>query len=96
MTISWRRKMTPFFASLENRRRLLFRLQQAGLQARMHSYEYFVRKKRFVCVLVLSPTRSLATIYEVRWNRVEAKEALDEISKLLKEMDPKIRIEYVS
>ena len=95
MTISWRRKMTPFFASLENRRRL-FRLQQAGLQARMHSYEYFVRKKRFVCVLVLSPTRSLATIYEVRWNRAEAKEALDEISKLLKEMDPKIRIEYVS
>jgi len=62
----------------------------------MHSYEYFIRKRRFVCVLVLSSTRSLATIYEVRWNRIEAKEALDEISKLLKEMDPIIRIEYVS
>jgi len=88
--------MIPIFASLENRRRLLFRLQKAGLQARMHSYEYFIRKRRFVCVLVLSSTRSLATIYEVRWNRIEAKEALDEISKLLKEMDPIIRIEYVS
>jgi len=88
--------MIPIFASLENRRRLFFRLQKAGLQARMHSYEYFIRKKRFVCVLVLSSTRSLATIYEVRWNRTEAKEAIEELSKLLKEMDPKIRIEYVS
>jgi len=88
--------MIPVFASLENRRKLLFRLQKAGLQARMHSYEYFIRKKRFVCVLVLSPTRSLATIYEVRWNRIEAEEAVDEISKLLNEMDPTIRIKYVS
>ena len=88
--------MIPVFASLENRRRLLFRLQKAGLQARMHSYEYFIRKKRFVRILVLSSTRSLATIYEVRWNKTEAKEAIDEVSKLLKEMDPTIRIEYVS
>lgn len=88
--------MIPVFASLENRRKLLFRLQKAGLKARMHSYEYFMRKNRFVCVLVLSPTRSLATLYEVRWNRIEAKEAVDGISKLLKEMDPTIRIEYVS
>jgi len=88
--------MIPIFASLKNRRRLLFRLQEAGLQARMHSYEYFIRKKRFVCVLVLSSSRSLATIYEIRWNRTEAKEAIDEVSKLLKEMDPTIRIEHVS
>jgi len=88
--------MIPLFASLENRRKLLFRLRKAGLQARMHSYEYFVRKKRFVCVLVLSPTRNSATIYEVRWNRTEAKEAADQISKLLKEMDPTITIEYIS
>lgn len=88
--------MIPVFASLENRRRLLFRLQKAGLQARMHSYEYFIRKKRFVRILVLRSTRSLATIYEVRWNKTEAKEAIDEVSKLLKEMDPTIRIEYVS
>jgi len=88
--------MIPVFASLENRRRLLFRLQKAGLQARMHSYEYFIRKKRFVRILVLSSTRSLATIYEVRWNKTEAKEAIDEVSKSLKDMDPTIRIEYVS
>lgn len=88
--------MIPIFASLENRRRLLFQLQKAGLEARMHSYEYFVRKKRFVCVLVLSSTRSLATIYEVRWNRTEAKEAIDEVSRLLREMDPTIMVEYVS
>ncbi len=88
--------MIPVFALLENRRKLLFRLQKAGLQARMHSYEYFIRKKRFVCVLVLSPTRSLATIYEVGWNRAEAKETVDEISKLLKEMDQTIKIEYIS
>jgi len=62
----------------------------------MHSYEYFIRKKRFVCVLVLSPTRNSATIYEVKWNRIEAEEAVDEISRLLKEMSPTIKIEYVS
>ena len=88
--------MIPVFASLENRRRLLFRLQKAGLQARMHSYEYFIRKKRFVRISVLSSTRSLATIYQVRWNKTEAKEAIDEVSKSLKEIDPTIRIEYVS
>jgi len=88
--------MIPVFASLENRRRLLFRLQKAGLQARMHSYEYFIRKKRFVRISVLSSTRSLATIYQVRWNKTEAKEAIDEVSKSLKEVDPTIRIEYVS
>jgi len=88
--------MISVFALVENRRKLLFRLQKAGLQVRMHSYEYFIRRKRFVCVLVLSPTRSLATIYDVGWNGIEAKEAVDEISKLLKEMDPTIRIEYVS
>jgi len=88
--------LIPIFASPENRRRLLFRLQKAGLQARMHSYEYFIRKKRFVCALVLSSTRSLATIYEVKWNKTEAEEAINEISKLLKEMDPTIRVQYVS
>ncbi len=62
----------------------------------MHSYEYFIRKRRFVCMLVLSPTQRLATIYEVRWNRREAEEAVEEVSELLKEMDPEIRIEYVS
>lgn len=47
-------------------------------------------------MLVLSPTQRLATIYEVRWNRREAEEAVEEVSELLKEMDPEIRIEYVS
>ena len=47
-------------------------------------------------MLVLSPTQRLATIYEVRWNRGEAEEVVEEISKLLKEMDPAIRLEYVS
>ena len=90
------RDMAPIFASLESRRKLLFRLQKAGLQARIHSYEYFIRKSRFVCMLVLSPTQRSATIYEVRWNRREAEEVVEEISKLLKEMDPAIRHEYVS
>jgi len=62
--LAW--KMIYLFASLDNRRKLLFRLQRASLQARMHSYEYFIRKNRFVCILALSPTRNSATIYKAR------------------------------
>ena len=75
------------FASLEMRENLLYRLMKEGFHLRMHGYEYFIRRReKFVCLVVLYPTWGSAHIYKISWNPKESEEAIQVISKILKEM----------
>jgi len=89
--------MSSAFASLEMRQALLYRLTKEGFHARMHGYEYFIRRRgKFVCVVVLYPAWSSAHIYKISWNPKESEEAIRVISKVLKEMDPNLNLKVVS
>jgi len=89
--------MSSAFASLEMRKTLLYRLMKEGFHVRMHAYEYFIRRGgKFVCVVVLYPTWGSAHIYKISWNPKESEEAIQLISKILKEMDPNINLKVIS
>jgi hypothetical protein len=81
------------FASVEKRRELLYILLRRGFDTRMHSYEYFVRKGNFVAIVVLSPNWNLARIKLIGWNLRASMEAAREIGDMLRELDPRMRIE---
>lgn len=81
------------FDSMAKRRELFHRLVKEGFHARMHAYEYFIRRRKFVCALVLYPVRNSVTIYRIDWNLKESEEAVKTITKILREMDPKLEIE---
>jgi len=78
---------------MTKRREFFHRLVKEGFNARMHAYEYFIRRNKFVCTLILYPARSSATIYKINWNLKESEEAVKIITKILRKMDPKLEIE---
>jgi hypothetical protein len=88
-------EMQSVFASAEKRRELLYALLRGGFQVRMHSYEYFIRRGKFVSMVVLNPTWNLARIRLVRWNLEESIRAAKEIEMVLRGLDPGVRIEVV-
>jgi len=85
--------LTSAFASAEKRRELLYALLHAGFQARMHSYEYFIRRGKFVSIVTLSPAWNVARIKLMGWNIRDSTESAKEIEIILKGLDPGIRIE---
>jgi len=89
--------MPSAFASLDMREILLYRLMKEGFHVRMHGYEYFIRRRgKFVCVVVLYPAWSSAHIYKISWNPQESEEAIQVISKVLREMDPNLNLKVIS
>lgn len=42
--------MVSAFDSVEKRREFFYRIIGDGFRVRMHSYEYFIRGKKFVCI----------------------------------------------
>lgn len=80
------------FHRLEKRLELHQRLRERGYRVRMHSYEYFIAARKFVCFLVLNPQWSSAEIYRMKWNLEEAEDAALDISEILTEMDPSTKI----
>lgn len=88
-------QLPSVFASAEKRRELLYMLLHIGYQARMHSYEYFIRKGEFVSIVVLNPTWNLARIKLIRWNLDDSIKAAKDIETILKNLDPGIKIYIV-
>jgi len=85
--------LTSAFASAEKRRELLYALLHAGFQVRMHSHEYFIRRGKFVSILVLSPAWNMAKIKLIGWNLMDSIESAKEIEIILKGLDPGIKID---
>ncbi len=85
--------MSRVFADSKKRLELLYRLQRRGFKVRLHSYEYFVREKGFVTILVLYPAEGVATLRRIPWNREASEKAASVISGLLKEMDPSLVVQ---
>lgn len=85
--------MRSVFTFLEKRMELLYALQRNGYEARLHSYEYFVRKKKFVSIIVLSPEWNLARIKHVAWNFEESVLAVRQVEAIIRGIDPGIAIE---
>jgi hypothetical protein len=83
------------FNSVEKRGELFYRIISEGFNARMHSYEYFVRGKKFVCIIVLHPLWNSATIHHIPWNIEESEEAVERIAGILREMEPTLTVEVV-
>jgi hypothetical protein len=67
----------------------------AGFKVRMHGYEYFVRDRNFVAIIVLNPLWNSARVYEIPWNLEESRVAINVILGLIREIDPRISIEVV-
>lgn len=88
--------MPAVFSLPDNRRSLVFRLMKEGFKVRMHGYEYFIRKGKFICMLILYPYWSSAVIYRVEWNLKEFNEAIDRITRILREIDSELKIEVSS
>lgn len=84
--------MPQIFESMDKRREFFNRLITEGFHVRMHSYDYFIRKRRFVCTVLLNPVWGSATLYRVNWNLKESEEAIQKITRILKEMDPSLKI----
>jgi hypothetical protein len=85
--------MASPFRVLEKRLLLRKRLSDRGYGVRMHSYEYYVIKEKFVSIIQLEPELRRASIKKISWNLKESIPAIDEIYGLLKEIDPKLSIE---
>jgi len=85
--------LTSALASAEKRRELLYALLHAGFQVRMHSYEYFIRRGKFVSIVILSPTWNTAKIKLIGWNLKDSAESAKEIEIILKGLDPGIGID---
>lgn len=76
-------------------KRILFRkkLSDKGYDVRMHSYEYYVIKEKFVSIISIEPELNKASINKISWNPKGSIPAVGEIYEMLKEIDPKISIE---
>lgn len=83
------------FTTTERRRELCNLLRAAGFKVRMHSYQYFIRGAKFVCVLILHPHWQTATLHRIRWNLDESVRAVRDIARLVKTLDPELAIEVV-
>ena len=72
--------MSSVFDSAEKKRELFYRLTEMGFKVRMHSYEYFVRANKFVCIIVLNSFWKAARLYTLPWNIEESKRAINTVS----------------
>jgi len=61
----------------------------------MHSYEFYIRKTKFVSILTLNPCWNLATIYRITWNIEESEEAVKDLTKILREIDGEINVQVL-
>lgn len=61
----------------------------------MHSYEYFIRGRKFVCILVLSPFWNSARLHLIPWNLEESKAAVEIVSEILLEIEHGIKVEVI-
>ena len=87
--------MISKFISIKNRMLLARRLKENDYKFRMHGYEYYIRKTKFVSILTLNPLWNLATIYKIRWNLKESEEAIKDLTKILKEIDSELHIQII-
>ena len=85
--------MASTFKTLEKRILLRKKLSDRGFDVRMHSYEYYIIKEKFVSIISLEPESNKASIKKISWNLKGSIPAIEEIYSLLKEIDPKISIE---
>jgi len=85
--------MASRFRQLEKRVLLRKRLSDNGFEVRMHSYDYFVIKEKFVSIISLEPEFNKASIKKISWNLKGSVSAIDKIYKIVKEIDPQITIE---
>jgi hypothetical protein len=85
--------MASRFRQLEKRVLLRKRLSDSGFEVRMHSYDYFVIKEKFVSIISLEPEFNKASIKKISWNLKGSVSAIDKIYKIVKEIDPQITIE---
>jgi hypothetical protein len=83
------------FTTTERRRQLCTLLRATGFKVRMHSYQYFIRGEKVVCVLILHPHWQTATLHRIKWNRDESVRAVRVIARLIKTLDPELAIEIV-
>ena len=83
------------FTTPERRRELCNQLRAAGFKVRMHSYQYFIRGAKFVCVLILHPHWQTATLHRIKWNLDESVQAVRNIARLVKTLDPELAIQIV-
>ena len=86
---------TLSFTSTERRLQLFTLLRANGFKVRRHSYQYFIRGRKFVCVLILHPLWHTATLHRIKWNLYESSRAIREIARLVKSLDPGLTIEIV-
>ena len=84
--------MSFIFTSIEKRAILFNLLRKCGFKVRMHSYQYFIRGKKFVCIAHAHPMWNFITLYKIKWNIEESEKAIEKIVKIIKTLDPKIRI----
>jgi len=61
----------------------------------MHSYEYFVRANKFVCIIVLNSLWNAARLYTIPWNMEESKRAINTVSATIQGIDPSIKIAVI-
>lgn len=72
---------------------LLYRLQGAGCNVRLHSCEYFIRQRGFVALLVLYPTEGVARLRGIPWNHELSERVIPKVLQILREMDPGLRVQ---
>jgi len=84
--------MSSPFKRLENRILLRKRLSERGFNVRMHSYEYYVMKEKFVSVIFLEPNFNRAMIHKISWNPKDSSIAVKEIYSTIKEIDPGVQV----
>ncbi|MEM3404312.1 MAG: hypothetical protein QXJ17_07245 [Nitrososphaeria archaeon] len=85
--------MASQFKQLEKRVLLRKKLSESGFEVRMHSYDYYVIKEKFVSIISLEPEFNKASIKKISCNLKGSIPAIDKIYKIVKEIDPKITIE---
>lgn len=85
--------MSSPFKFLEKRILLRKKLVDSGYQVRMHSYEYYVIKGKFVTIISIEPEFNRASIKKISWNLKGSILAIEEILGMLKEIDPKLFVE---
>ena len=61
----------------------------------MHSYEYFVRANKFVCIIVLNPLWNAVRLYTMPWNIDESLQAIGTVSEMIREIDPEVKITVI-
>ncbi|MEM3507664.1 MAG: hypothetical protein QW589_03905 [Candidatus Bathyarchaeia archaeon] len=85
--------MKMAFNSLNKRLEFLNRLITEGFNVRMHGYEYFIRRNKFICVILINPSKNEADFYKILWNHQESIISIKKIMKILLEMNPGMRLE---